>query len=340
VRSALTSVCALGLAAALAACGGATGTGDHNGTVRARAQTHKRHRGGAATTAPRPSVLTYRHLYKLAAPLRDPAYASLGGSRFVLAGGLSAADTSTSEVDVGDLTSLRQAATLATAQHDAQAATLDGTVYVFGGGSFSELDHIVSFDPATSAVTAVGSLPTAQSDVAVASIGNTAYVVGGYDGTSWRNTILSYAPGASTTKVVGTLPVGLRYAAVAAVGGRVLIAGGSTPSSASRAIFSFDPASGHVTRIGTLPQPVTHGELAPLGQFAYLVGGRGNGDSSQTARIFAIDPGTGRVTPAGRLPTGLSDAALVPAGGSLLLIGGLESSGAVSDNVGELTPAR
>ena len=73
------------------------------------------------------------------------------------------------------------------------------------------------------------------------------------------------------------MPVGLRYAAVAAIDGRVLIAGGSTPTAASRAIFSFDPQTGRVTRIGTLPSPVTHGELAPLGQFAYLVGGRGNG---------------------------------------------------------------
>jgi hypothetical protein len=44
------------------------------------------------------------------------------------------------------------------------------------------------------------------------------------------------------------------------------------------------------------------------------------------------------VTAAGRLPTGVSDAALIPDGGSLLFVGGLESSGAVSDNVGELAP--
>ena len=86
-------------------------------------------------------------------------------------------------------------ATLGTAQHDAQAALLAGKVYVFGGGSFSELDHIFSFDPASHALATVGSLPVAQSDVAVTSIGNTAYVVGGYDGVSWRNTILAYSPG-------------------------------------------------------------------------------------------------------------------------------------------------
>ncbi len=328
---------ALGLALVLAGCGG-SGAAKSGATVHQNSASHQR-RTIRKPPAPRAATLGYRHLYKLPAPLRDPAYASLGGGRFVLIGGLSDVDTSTNEVYVGNLEHVTQAATLGVAQHDAQAATLAGKVYVFGGGSFSELDHIFSFDPANSALATVGTLPAAQSDTAVTSVGNTGYVVGGYDGVSWKNTILSYTPGASGTRVAATMPVGLRYAAVTAIDGHVLIAGGSTPTTASRAILSFDPQTGKVTRIGTLPSPVTHGELAPLGQFAYLVGGRGNGDSSQTSRIYAINPRTGQVTAAGRLPIGVSDAALVPEGASLLFIGGLEASGTVSDNVGELTPA-
>jgi N-acetylneuraminic acid mutarotase len=336
MRSKLPSLVGLVLAAVLAGCGG-SGTGGSVTVNHKTSATHER-KTIRKRAAARAATLAYKHLYTLPAPLRDPAYSTLADGRFVLIGGLSAADTSTTEVYVGDLAHTTQAATLGVAQHDAQAATLAGKVYVFGGGSFSELDHIFSFDPASSVLATVGALPSAQSDVAVASIGNTAYVVGGYDGVNWKNTILSYSPGASATKVAATMPVGLRYAAVAAIDGRVLIAGGSTPVAASRAILSFDPATGKVTRIGTLPSPVTHGELAPLGQFAYLVGGRGNGTNSQTARIFAINPQTGKVTAAGRLPAGVSDAAVVPHGRSLLLIGGLESSGGVSGNVGELTP--
>jgi N-acetylneuraminic acid mutarotase len=341
VRRSVSTLLALAVATAVAACGGSATDGAAGTTGgQARVSSHERRAKRKHTATARAAVLSYRRLYSLPAPLRDPAYASLGGGRFVLIGGLSASDTSTTEVDTGDQSHVTQATTLGVAQHDAQAALLEGRVYVFGGGSFSELDHIFSFSPATGALATVGSLPAAQSDVGVTAIGNTAYVVGGYDGVNWKNTILAYSPGASTTRTAGTIPVGLRYAAVAAIDGRVLIAGGSTPTAASRAIFSFDPRTGRVVRIGTLPQPVTHGELAPLGQFAYLVGGRGNGTSSQTARIFAIDPATGKVTPAGRLPTGLSDAALLPAGHSLLLIGGLESSGAVSDQVAELVPVR
>lgn len=338
MQSKLPLVLCLAVAIALAGCGGSGHDAAGTSASHDRAATHQRH---APIKAPlRAATLTYRQLYHLPAPLRDPAYASLHPGYFVLLGGLSAADTSTGEVYAGDLKHVTQAATLGVAQHDAQAAALDGKVYVFGGGSFSELDHIISFDPASDALATVGRLPTAQSDVAVTSIGRTAYIVGGYDGVSWKNTILSYSPGAAAPRTAARLPVGLRYAAAAAIGGHVLIAGGSTPTAASRAIFSFDPGTGHLRRIGTLPQPVTHGELAPLGQFAYLVGGRGNGTTSQTARIFAINPTSGKVTNAGRLPVALSDAALVPDGGSLLLIGGLEASGSVSDQVAQLVPAR
>ncbi len=338
MRPKAAAAAGLAVALVLSGCGGSPASSNGAGTSHGKpAPTPAAHRY-EGVAAPRAATLAYRRLYTLPAPLRDPAYAALGPGVFALLGGLSAADTSTSEVYAGDLTRVTQPATLGTAQHDAQAATLLGRVYVFGGGSFSELDHIFSFEPTTFALATAGALPSAQSDVAVTAIGDTAYVVGGYDGINWKNTILSYSPGASSTKLAATLPVGLRYAAVTAIDGHVLIAGGSTPTAASRAIFSFDPKTAKVTRIGTLPQPVTHGELAPLGQFAYLVGGRGSGATSQTARIFAINPETGKVTSAGRLPTGLSDAALLPNGGVLLLIGGLESSGSVSNQVSELTP--
>ena len=64
----------------------------------------------AAKIAPQPSVLRYRRLYSLPAPLRDPAYAMTGGDTFTLIGGLSSSDASTSEVYVGDLTHATQTA--------------------------------------------------------------------------------------------------------------------------------------------------------------------------------------------------------------------------------------
>ena len=69
---------------------------------------------------------------------RDPASAALGGGRFVLLGGLDAADTSSAGIELADRQGVLRTSSLPLAQHDAQAASLNGLVYVFGGGSLSE----------------------------------------------------------------------------------------------------------------------------------------------------------------------------------------------------------
>jgi N-acetylneuraminic acid mutarotase len=215
---------------------------------------------------------------------------------------------------------------------------LDGLVYVFGGASLPELDHIVSFDPTRSAARLAGTLPRAQSDVAVAETANTAYVIGGFDGTDWLDTILAWRPG-SRARVAGHLPVGLRYAAVGVAGGRLIILGGSTSTGASRSVDCFDPRTGRVQMIGRLPHPTTHAAAATLGGYMYLVGGRGDGLTSQYRGVWSVDPRTGAVRSAGRLPKPLSDSAVVALDDTLVVAGGLSPQG-VRATVGELVPTR
>jgi N-acetylneuraminic acid mutarotase len=281
--------------------------------------------------------LAYHQLYSLPAPIQDPAVAGLGGGRFALLGGLDAADTSSAGVIVADLRGPVHTASLPGAQHDAQAATLTGKIYVFGGGDFSQYDHILSFDPVAGTVTAAGTLPSPASDVAVTDTGGTAYVVGGFDGSNWLDTIVAWRPGAAA-RIVAHLPVALRYAAVSAVNGGVLIIGGSTPSGASDAILRFDPTSGSVRQIGRLPHAITHGGAGTLGAYVYLVGGRGENLDTQSASVWAIDPATGAVRSAGRLPQPISDAGVVSTGDAIIVAGG-RSPTATQPAVGELVPS-
>lgn len=281
--------------------------------------------------------LAYRPLFSLPAPVQDPAITGLGDGRFVLLGGLDAADTSTAGVLVADLREPLRNASLPGAQHDAQAATLADQVYVFGGGEFTQYDHILRYDPTTDTVSAAGVLPTPASDVAVTQTGGTAYIIGGFDGTNWLNTILAWRAGA-TARVVARLPVPLRYAAVTAVNGDVLIIGGTTPTGTSDAIYRFDPPTGTVRQIGRLAQPITHAGAATLGSSVYLVGGRGENLEAQTDRVWSIDPSTGAVHAAGRLPRALSDAGVLSVGKAILVVGGRTAEGTQAA-VGELVPA-
>jgi hypothetical protein len=284
-----------------------------------------------------PVTVRYHPLFSLAAAVQDPAIARLGAGRFVLLGGIDAADTSTDGVIVANARGQLDTASLPNAQHDAQAATLAGAVYVFGGGQFSEYDHILGFDPAAGSVSVAGALPRPASDVAVAQTGAVAYVVGGFDGVNWLDTILAWRPG-TQPRIVGHLPVALRYTAATAVQGKVLIIGGSTPTGASNVIYRFDPATGAVAPIGRLPQAVTHAGAAVLGSTVYLVGGRGDNVNARTARVWAINPSTGATRAAGRLPAPMSDAGVVSLGDAIIVAGGHTEAGTQAA-VGELVPA-
>jgi YVTN family beta-propeller protein len=215
-----------------------------------------------------------------------------------------------------------------TARHDAAAARLGGSVYLFGGGNgTSQLDQILRVSLDGSAALPVGRLPAPSSDQTAAAIGKTAYIVGGYTGTRWLNTIVAYRAG-QTAHVVAHLPFTLRYAAVAAVGGRLVIAGGSLETgTASDAVLEYVPASDRVFRIGRLPAPTTHAAAASLGGTAYVIGGRGATSNTPTDRIVAVDPGTKRIRAAGTLTTPLSDLAAVTIGNAVLVAGGRGTMG-------------
>ena len=228
-------------ALAMSACGGGATSTSTTAARSPAADARASHAAGGHAPPARPATFVYHPRYQLPAPLKDPAFAVLGAGRFALLGGLDSSEISSAGIEIADAAGVLHTGRLPLAQHDAQGAELGGEVYVFGGGSATELDHIISFDPARGAVSTVGALPRAQSDVTVAAAGDTAYVVGGYDGTNWLNTILAWRPG-SPVRVAGHLPVGLRYAAAAAVGGQILIIGGSAPDGASTAIYRFDPA--------------------------------------------------------------------------------------------------
>ena len=116
--------------------------------------------------------------------------------RFALLGGLDSSEVSSAGIEVARPPRRAHTASLPLAQHDAQGAALGGRVYVFGGGSPSELDHIVSFDPRLGRRAARSARSRRRSPTWPSTeTGGTAYVVGGFDGTNWFNTILAWRPG-------------------------------------------------------------------------------------------------------------------------------------------------
>ena len=281
---------------------------------------------GVTTSTGSPRLVS-RRVGTLPRPVQDAAPAELGGGLSVFIAGLSAADTSTTDIRIVQAGRARVVGHLGAALHDAAAAGVAGSAYLFGGGNgVAQLRAIIKVDPMSGATTSVGTLPAASSDSSAGVIDGTVYVVGGYTGSRWLDSIVAWRPGGSA-RVVARLPQGVRYAAVAAAAGKLVIAGGTTLAGASDRVFVFDPATSQVSAIGRLPSATTHAAAAALGGAVYVIGGRGASTSSQTRTIIAIDPTTSRIARAGQLSSPTSDAAAASVGKAILLAGGRTPQG-------------
>ena len=274
----------------------------------------------------------------LASPVQDAAIAPVGRGAMLL-GGLTAADTSRTDIRLTTSTGDHAAGQLPTGLHDTAAVRLGDGVYLFGGGTAAntQSDAILRIPLSGNSTENVGRLPAPSSDQSAAAISNTAYVVGGYTGSRWLDTIVAWRPG-TQPRIVAHLPFALRYAAVTAADGRLVIAGGSLESgSASDVVLAYRPGSGRVVRVGRLVAPTTHAAAATLGGVAYVVGGRGTSLDTPTARITAVDPRTGTIRPAGTLASPRSDLAAATVGHRILLAGG-RGGGGTEAGLSELRP--
>ncbi|HKN95144.1 MAG TPA: hypothetical protein VJU60_12475 [Thermoleophilaceae bacterium] len=274
----------------------------------------------------------------LSAPEQDAAVAQLGPASAVLLGGLTAADTSRTDIVV--LHGAREVRhdVLPSAVHDAAAVRLGRAVYLFGGGNFTTSDAIVKVSLSGRPAKQAGKLPKPLSDIAAATVGSSAFIVGGYDGTNPSDAILSWRPG-HRVQVVGHLPHPLRYAAVAALGRNLYIAGGSTPTGASHDVLAFDTITHKLSVAARLPRPTTHAAAAAFGCCVYVIGGRQEQVGTPTRRIFAVQPGHRRIQSAGHLPVPLSDLGAVAQRRRILAIGGRTSTGTVA-TITELRPSQ
>ena len=216
----LIAAAAVSIAAgALTGCSGSGGasTSASNQTSQSTTQPST-----GATSSP---TLTARAIGNMPAPVQLPAVTPVGPDQLLAIGGLDSGDASVASITKVVGGSAASAGALPSAFHDAAAATLGSSTYVFGGGeggaTRNQILKLIGKE-----ATQVGTLPTGSSDSTAAALGGTIYVVGGYDGSIGLSTILAFTP-PSQIRTVAKLPVSLRYAAVSAVGGKLMIAGGS-----------------------------------------------------------------------------------------------------------------
>ncbi|HEY5098905.1 MAG TPA: kelch repeat-containing protein [Gaiellaceae bacterium] len=258
--------------------------------------------------AARKTVSTVQRIGSLPQALSKASAVALPGGRLMVLGGYTGS-SSIDSVLLGTPQRLRMVGRLPAPTHDAAAAVLGTSIFLFGGGESVSVDTIDRVSLAGSARSA-GKLDEPLSDLGAAVVGGKVYLVGGYTGSAYASAILRYDGGGRTT-TVARLPAGTRYAGVAVLGGRIVVAGGITPSGTSSTVYSIDPATRKIARVATLPAPEAHAGMAALENALYLVGG------NDVLRIVGRS-----VTVAAHLPVSLSDPAVVALDGRIVIVGG------------------
>jgi outer membrane protein assembly factor BamB len=238
----------------------------------------------------------------------------------VVAGGLNANQVTTSQTLVFDPSSLsiRPAARLAIAVHDAGAGVVGGTALVVGGGSAASSGAVQEVH-ADGTAAVVGQLPQVRSDDSVAVASNELYVIGGYDGLHELPGVLATTDGV-TFHSVGQLSETVRYGAAYASSGMVWIFGGEHQGHPVADIQRVDTLTGVSTVVGKLPHPLAHAAVAVIGGRVLILGGSDGRNPLNT--IFAFNPATGSVSLVGSMPESVSDMATAVVGDTAYVLGG------------------
>ena len=251
---------------------------------------------------------------------RSRAVALAFGSAILLCGGLASDGTTSGLIVRIDLQTARASVVgaMAAPVHDAGAAVLYGSGFIFGGGA-SQPSSVAQRVDATAAASLVGELPASRADLASVAVDGELVVVGGGTPARDDDRVLATTDG-HTFRLVARLIVGVRYPAVAVASGLVYVIGGRTDAGDSDVIQAIDPRSGVTRIVGHLAHGLSHASAFVVDEALLIAGGRAAGVAQDA--VWRIDLARRTASAVGRLPYRVSDMASAVVDGVAYLIGG------------------
>lgn len=276
---------------ALAACAGTSpaGSGGSGGGPAAGGA------GGTNTGAPREERFS-----SLPSPRQEHAVAAIGDDIYVI-GGFAIAPTATVLAYSISSSSWRTVADFPAVLQHANAASVDGKLYVTGfylGGTFSSADgRVFEYEPVRNTWVQKSSMPagTERAAACVAVLDRKIYVFGGA-----RNGTVADASVYDTVtdgwQALPPLPESREHCVAAAIGGKLYIASGrsGTITGFRPNTWMYDVALGRYEPKASIPTPRGGTAGAVLADRLYVFGGEGNAadPSGVFPTIEAYAPGT------------------------------------------------
>jgi RHS repeat-associated protein len=283
---------------------------------------------------------------EMATPRYAPAGVAFGGLSYVF-GGCNAppcgeAYTPTVEVydPAQDVWSPR--APMPTARHAAQAATIDGTIYVVGGLGVASLGGlplgtpiVEAYDPASDSWTTRASMHIGRMSPAIGVIGSEIYVAGGHccdsHGVIPPDFVESYDPATNTWTTRGPTPIDRFAPASGVIGGKLYVAGGLAPD---RTLLDrldvYDPATDSWTSLRRMPSALEGPGAEVVDGKLFVFGGTTASSNLPHAtfnQVYVYDPPSNSWSIGPTMPTPRYGASATVAGDKILLAGGYASGG-------------
>jgi hypothetical protein len=202
------------------------------------------------------------------------------------------------------------------------AATVDGTVYVFGGYLANKAPSAAAFRLEPSGWRTLAELPQARAAGTAVMVGSSVYVAGGIaPGGGLAEQMLVYDTASGRWSTAPAPPTRREHLGGAGFGGRVYTVGGRAAGAGNLAAFeAYDPRTGAWV---TLPElPTRRGGLAAAATCSgFLVAAGGEADATfSEAEAFDVRAGTWRSLPP--MPTPRHGLGVVAVGTALYTLAG------------------
>jgi len=236
------------------------------------------------------------------------------------------AHTATPSPATGARVHVRAAGYRLTAAVQREVAAAYGSAALVAGGldaAGSSTNGVFRLDPASGALTALGSVPEPFHDAAGALIGKRLFVFGGGVGHS-SSSIQAFDLATRRGAVVGHLPHALSDVASTASRGTVYLVGGFDDHKPRAEIYATTDGT-HVRLAGRLPHGLRYAAVAA--QDGRLVIAGGIVRTAPSPNVYGFDPASGRVSLIARLPVAIAHATAVTLGGVVYVLGGIDTSG-------------
>jgi RNA polymerase sigma factor (sigma-70 family) len=155
--------------------------------------------------------------------------------------------------------------------------TLNGKIYIIGGGGINDADLTTNYeyDPSSNTWTKKADMPTGRTMLSIAEANGKIYAIGGMNEAGWLDVVEEYDPSTDKWAKKADTPNNLiRFPPVASANNKIYVFGGDEGNGLAQTVYEYDPiADAWRQKDSKMSTPRTYMSACELNGKIYLIGG-------------------------------------------------------------------